>query len=1181
MIKMIESVSLRKELKITTWNVGGLKYNLQFLREHIAMWDIVCLQEHWLFPDDLGFLNGIDESFTSWGRSSSNLNSESLSRRGMGGLAFLWKKDLTNAVIPMLDVGSDRIMVLSLRNSKNEEIYIINVYLPSSSESAEIYQLHVAELQEIIYKLQNKGSIILLGDFNAHIGCFGGPRSFGMINRRGRMLWSTLNLFDFVSVNSQLSTEGPIETFYACSGAVRTTVDHVFVDYDLLTMISSCCVVEDCSSNLSFHLPITCSFDIDVIKDSPSRQRPKLQWKRLADPTVKKKYQDVVIAGLDRIIGNNAREVNDWVKNLDLILSELAAVLHHAANVTVPKKNVKPHVKRYWNAELTNLRRNVSKSRRIWIENGKPRGTRFESFANYKNAKREFRKAQRRAIYTDEIKRFENLENLHDHDRSLFYRQISKSSSRRSPCGSVLMENGVRITDPREVLNIWKEHYQDLYKPKDNQGFDDSFRNFVSQRLSEFSKETFVHENDPLDKPFDINEVAKVISNLPNGKAGGMDEIVYEHLKYGESAIAKFLTELFNTVRVSEIVPTNWGVGRVISILKGGKKNRMDRDSYRGITLLNVIGKVFERLFLNRWIPKFQEIGMPNDFQYAYQNSRSCILSSFCLQETVRHNVEMGSKVYCCFLDSSKAFDTVWWDGLFYKLYNMGMKGKSWRILREWYGKMVSSVVLGERTSPTFPVYQGVRQGGVLSPWLFLCYNNDLPEVLRSTGHGLTVEDIKLSSLLIADDITLLSLRVSGLQSLLNKVEEYSTKWRFSFNPSKSKIVTFGESTQQFNIHKQQRVWYLNGIPIDQCTTWEHVGILLSGNFSSTTRTASAIKKGRSVVGVIAEAGARAGGLNPICSSNIWRIFGLSAMTYGCELWCSLGKSEKEDLNRVTAFAAKRFQGLPVACHSDGAIGCLGMWTTMGYVDKAKLLFVGNVVRASPDQLHKKVFVTRLMAYLYGTHSKQYGFIPEILELLKKYELLEHLENYLCSGMFPVKRVWRNIVMDRVHALEEQLWRNRVALKPELENLSRTHMTLQPIFHWKTARKYPFSRVLIGNLVNLICGNIPPCVLQAMKEHANEYTCKLCQNKTSHIGFHLFMQCSSCMQERNSFWDFLSDNMDFNDLANLLALCDQDVYEAVIGSTFGNISLDLEVRHRLVLCAARTLWNMYCKVNNF
>ena len=302
-----------------------------------------------------------------------------------------------------------------------------------------------------------------------------------------------------------------------------------------------------------------------------------------------------------------------------------------------------------------------------------------------------------------------------------------------------------------------------------------------------------------------------MVQHLPSGKVGGLDtcKITYEHLKYGGSCLIDFLVNIFNIIRVEEHVAKSWTVGSITSILKGGKKNKLNKANYRGITLLSVLGKVFEKLFLDRCIPRFTSLGIPNEFQFAYQNNKSCILSSFLLQESIHHNIERGIKVYCCFLDSSKAFDTVWLDGLFYKLYNIGMKGKSWRILRNWYGRMSCCVSVNGAISFMFPVRQGVRQDSVLSPWLFMCYNNDIPDELASTGEGIIISDMKCSTVIVADDITLMSLRVKGLQKLIDSMQNYSSKWRFEFNSSKTIAVIFEESTQTHKVKKSTRHWFI------------------------------------------------------------------------------------------------------------------------------------------------------------------------------------------------------------------------------------------------------------------------------------------------------------------------------------------------------------------------------------
>ena len=97
----------------------------------------------------------------------------------------------------------------------------------------------------------------------------------------------------------------------------------------------------------------------------------------------------------------------------------------------------------------------------------------------------------------------------------------------------------------------------------------------------------------------------------------------------------------------------------------------------------------------------------------------------------------------------------------------------------------------------------------MLSPWLFLCFNNDIPDVLKSTGYGVTVNDIYCNHVLVGDDVTVLLLQVQGLQCMINAMDDYSNKWRFQFNPEKTTVVTFGETTQMNNHRKESRNWYL------------------------------------------------------------------------------------------------------------------------------------------------------------------------------------------------------------------------------------------------------------------------------------------------------------------------------------------------------------------------------------
>ena len=80
------------------------------------------------------------------------------------------------------------------------------------------------------------------------------------------------------------------------------------------------------------------------------------------------------------------------------------------------------------------------------------------------------------------------------------------------------------------------------------------------------------------------------------------------------------------------------------------------------------------------------------------------------------------SDTYVLFLDIRKAYDTVWRDGLLYKLYNKGVRGRYYKLLKAIYADSMSTVVCDGSESRAVLVHEGVRQGDPLSPILFNLY---------------------------------------------------------------------------------------------------------------------------------------------------------------------------------------------------------------------------------------------------------------------------------------------------------------------------------------------------------------------------------------------------------------------------------------------------------------------------
>ena len=131
-------------------------------------------------------------------------------------------------------------------------------------------------------------------------------------------------------------------------------------------------------------------------------------------------------------------------------------------------------------------------------------------------------------------------------------------------------------------------------------------------------------------------------------------------------------------------IPFSWKKGFIVPLFKGADKPKTSCNSYRPIALLSCFLKIFESVLNNSIKQHIIDSSLfPCTQQQGFQGKLGCLTASFNLHETIYHNLEQGNSVYVIFLDSTKAFDTVWRHGLLVELFNMGIKGQLWSILHD------------------------------------------------------------------------------------------------------------------------------------------------------------------------------------------------------------------------------------------------------------------------------------------------------------------------------------------------------------------------------------------------------------------------------------------------------------------------------------------------------------------
>ena len=156
------------------------------------------------------------------------------------------------------------------------------------------------------------------------------------------------------------------------------------------------------------------------------------------------------------------------------------------------------------------------------------------------------------------------------------------------------------------------------------------------------------------DRPTE-REIREAIMMLKNGKAAGPDEIPAEAIRADLDTAVRVLYRLFGKIWEEGKVPADWREGLIIKLPKKG--DLRDCSNYRGIMLLSVPGKVFNRILLER----IKEAVDPKlrDQQAGFRRNRSCADQIATLRIIVEQSTEWNSSLYINFIDYEKAFDSM------------------------------------------------------------------------------------------------------------------------------------------------------------------------------------------------------------------------------------------------------------------------------------------------------------------------------------------------------------------------------------------------------------------------------------------------------------------------------------------------------------------------------------------
>lgn len=787
--------------------------------------------------------------------------SDGIHRQGVG---LLMSKKASKACLGWQGI-SNRLLMANFR-TKKVKVSVIVVYAPNepldsitNNESDEFY----LELQQVIDRIPKRNMLILLGDFNAQVGtnrerwypCIGN-QGIGKENGNGNRLLRFCMYNKLVITNTVFRHKKVHKvTWYSRDNKTTNLIDYVIVNRRLASSVKDTRVyrsaVIDSASN--DHRLVISKLSLRFKSRKGNYMIGKFDVARLEDPTCRAHFQEKLNEKLENLEIKNVEE--GWSAIRD-------SVCEVALNVLGKKKS--------------KLIKNVSEKALSLIND---RNKLHEIYLGSKTEENRKKVREIEKTLKKELKKCENdfmdkiAEDLEDaakrHNLKVMYEHVRNLSGRKKQAIlPVKNEKGEQLHDKEQIKDRWSEHFKKVLN-----------RDRVESVIDE--NEKIIEKLDINCEPFTVEELNTVVKKLKNGKAAGPDQVVGEFLKYGGSVLKNKLLEVINRIFLEGEVPEDFRRTLITPVYKKGDKTECL--NYRGISLISIGSKVLGMMILLRLRQAIDNV--LREEQCGFRKGRGCTDQIFSLRIIIEKCLQHQVPLAIGFIDYEQAFDSASRSALLKILPLYGIPDRYVRVISALYMNNMAAVKIEGEVSAWFSVESGVKQGCVLSPfiWIILMDYVLRRTVKRCKDIGLSWNGKLLTDLDYADDLGLLGKSVDELNKFVEVLRKQGSQIGLKINVKKTKVMKLGEQSQAELVIENEKV--------EEVGKFIYLGSVISNDGSCKEDLQNRIAKGQSVFSQLRKVWEN----RKIRLRTKLRIFEatvISVVRYGSETWALRRKEE-------------------------------------------------------------------------------------------------------------------------------------------------------------------------------------------------------------------------------------------------------------------------------------------------
>ena len=1008
--------------------------------------DIICLIETHLKPNDNLHIDGF-QSFVN------NRQVSARARRGSGGVAILVKDSIFKLyTINVIDKSHDGILGLEFKHKVLQKtIVIFSCYLPPEgspwADTTRFYGHLISQHYLNIYA----DILLFAGDFNARIG--NKLDYIDLIDNipKRNHIDNTINSYcdSFVEflkdsklclINGRITPE--VDNFTCLKTNGQSVVDYLITQHNVISKFQQCKVisVNDVINQFNLYNLISdqckppdhsivytelviddhngeISYSDENMKHEQHNQNPingdtKRVYKFDSIP-VDFMNNDKWSYAINEIIvtlENNIRtkeQLNQIYSNLVSTLTKEMDTFLNSRELGRKQKKKYKHSKPYWTNELTIAWKMMCESEKQFrlAKNKHAKSVLRNRFLNDRHS---FDKLLSKTERNYRRNTLLKIENVCQNNPKEFWSKIKNLGPKKDSIPMTVRIDDTLVDDKSAVLEKWKLDFETLYNPTVDGTKDNTFESNINVDKEFLEENAFNNINHELNVSISLKELKVAISKAKTNKATGIDNIPNEVLK--NPNVLLVIYKLFDFCFKNCMVPSQWLSSIIKPIPKGSDKDPFTPLNYRGISLISCFSKIYSGLLNSRLNDYLENNNILVDQQNGFRKNRSCEEHIFVLSSAIKNRLNDKKSTFAAFIDLSKAFDSVNREFLFYKLLVNDINGHFYYAVKALYNGTKCCVNINNCNTGWFESFTGVRQGDNLSPTIFNIFLNDLAKGINQLDLGIEFDDFKLSLLLYADDIVLLSDNEVNLQKMLDHLNEWCSKWQMKINLSKSKIVHFRNKRQNGTNFD----FKLGNDVIDIVAKYKYLGIIFDEHL-----TFNECEK------VLSDAAGRA--LSSIISkfksfkdigyhtfTKLYETGVLSIMNYGASVW---GLNKEKLCQQIQNRAIRYFLGV----HKN--VASLALQAEMGWLN-VKYQFHICAIRLWNrfTQTDNNRLVKKILEYEIKNIGNNWA--SDLFDVLEMINLEESL--------FDHKSIDIDLVRTKLFDTMYEHWAENVAFKPKL-----------------------------------------------------------------------------------------------------------------------------------------------------